>query len=81
MDNDTGASPKGKPDDLATGRRVLENEAQALTNLSSSLGPSFIAAVDALSNAKGRVVITGMGKSGHIGRKIAATMASTSFFV
>ena len=77
MDNDTGASPQEKPDDLATGRRVLENEAQALQNLSSSLGPSFIAAINALSTAEGRVVITGMGKSGHIGRKIAATMAST----
>ena len=77
MDNDTGASPQERPDDLATGRRVLEKEARALENLSSSLGPSFIAAVDALSAVEGRVVITGMGKSGHIGRKIAATMAST----
>tara|TARA_B100000686_G_C16711501_1_gene929418 strand:- start:22 stop:1107 length:1086 start_codon:yes stop_codon:yes gene_type:complete len=77
MDNDTGKSPKEKPDDIATGRRVLENEAQALKSLSASLGPSFTAAVEALSAAKGRVVITGMGKSGHIGRKIAATMAST----
>jgi len=77
MDNDTSENPKEKPDDLATGRRVLANEALALESLSASLGPSFTAAIEALSAAKGRVVITGMGKSGHIGRKIAATMAST----
>ena len=74
----TGEDPKEKPDDLATGRRVLANEALALESLSASLGPSFTAAIEALSAAKGRVVITGMGKSGHIGRKIAATMASTA---
>ena len=55
MDNDTGASPQEKPDDLATGRRVLENEAQALESLSASLGPSFTTAVEALSAAEGRV--------------------------
>ena len=77
MDNDTGQNREEKSDDLATGRRVLENEAQALKSLSASLGQSFTAAVEALAVAEGRVVVTGMGKSGHIGRKIAATMAST----
>ncbi|MBE25625.1 MAG: KpsF/GutQ family sugar-phosphate isomerase [Rhodospirillaceae bacterium] len=64
-------------DDLATGRSVLNTEGQALLSLSDALGPSFSAAVETLSGAKGRVIITGMGKSGHIGRKIAATLSST----
>ncbi|MGE5548842.1 MAG: KpsF/GutQ family sugar-phosphate isomerase [Solirubrobacterales bacterium] len=70
--------------DIASGRRVLENEAQALSSLAQSLGAEFAAAVDALAAASGRVVVTGMGKSGHVARKIAATMASTgrpAFFV
>jgi arabinose-5-phosphate isomerase len=64
-------------DDLASARRVLRLEAEALVMLGQSLGDDLIAAVDILSSAKGRVIISGMGKSGHIGRKIAATMAST----
>ena len=64
-------------DDLATGRRVLSMEGQALLSLGDALGPSFSAAVETLSEANGRVIITGMGKSGHIGRKIAATLSST----
>jgi arabinose-5-phosphate isomerase len=64
-------------DTLAVGRRVLETEAEALARLAAGLDDAFAAAVEALFNAKGRVVCTGIGKSGHVARKIAATMAST----
>ena len=63
--------------DLTAGRRVLDIEAQALTDLARSLDESFVAAVDCLAAASGRVIVTGMGKSGHVARKIAATLAST----
>ncbi|MCV2873835.1 KpsF/GutQ family sugar-phosphate isomerase [Defluviimonas sp. WL0050] len=62
---------------LATARRVIEIEARGLTALSAALGDSFSAAVDLILKAKGRVIVSGMGKSGHVGRKIAATLAST----
>ncbi|MDP2739669.1 MAG: KpsF/GutQ family sugar-phosphate isomerase [Pseudorhodobacter sp.] len=64
-------------DFLATGRRVIAREAAALTLLADSLGPGFGAAVELILAAKGRVIVSGMGKSGHIARKIAATFAST----
>lgn len=63
--------------DLDSARRVLNLEAEGLAALAASLGDSFIAALDLLAASAGRVIVTGMGKSGHIGRKIAATMAST----
>ena len=63
--------------DIASARRVLETEAAALYLLATSLTPSFVTAVDLLGSAVGRVVVSGMGKSGHIARKIAATFAST----
>ncbi|MDH5452572.1 MAG: KpsF/GutQ family sugar-phosphate isomerase [Paracoccaceae bacterium] len=62
---------------LATARRVIDIEARALSALSDSLDNSFSAAVDLILKAKGRVIVSGMGKSGHVGRKIAATLAST----
>ncbi len=62
---------------LKAARRVITQEADALTQLASNLGDSFAEAVDLLLNAKGRVIVSGMGKSGHIARKIAATLAST----
>ena len=62
---------------LATGRRVIRREAEALEALAAALGDSFSAAVALLMAAKGRVIVSGMGKSGHIARKIAATFAST----
>ena len=77
MRQDSAANREIQLDDLATGRSVLNTEGQALLSLSDALGPSFSAAVETLSGAKGRVIITGMGKSGHIGRKIAATLSST----
>ncbi len=61
--------------------RTLETEAAGLAALSAaisnSLGEPFVAAVEKIRAASGRVIVTGMGKSGHIGRKIAATFAST----
>ena len=62
---------------VAAAKRVITQEADALMVLSDQLGESFGAAVELLLNAKGRVIVSGMGKSGHIARKIAATFAST----
>ncbi|PHY13066.1 KpsF/GutQ family sugar-phosphate isomerase [Caulobacter sp. B11] len=62
---------------VAVGQRVLAAEAQALVQLSDTLGATFVTAVETLFAAKGRVVCTGIGKSGHVARKIAATLAST----
>ncbi|MCU0231256.1 MAG: KpsF/GutQ family sugar-phosphate isomerase [Acidobacteria bacterium] len=59
------------------GRRVIEAEARALGALAARLGPAFDDAVDAILAARGRVVLTGMGKSGLVARKVAATLAST----
>ncbi|WP_206378135.1 KpsF/GutQ family sugar-phosphate isomerase [Sneathiella limimaris] len=63
--------------DLESARRVLQIEADALLSLKSSLNGDFVQALDIISASKGRVVVSGMGKSGHIGKKIAATLAST----
>ncbi len=62
---------------LETARRVIGVEAEALSLLADSLGDSFAAAVRMILEAPGRVIVSGMGKSGHVGRKIAATLAST----
>ncbi|WP_299630527.1 KpsF/GutQ family sugar-phosphate isomerase [uncultured Roseobacter sp.] len=62
---------------LDTARRVIRKEADALTTLADGLDARFRDAIDLLLNSKGRVIVTGIGKSGHIARKIAATMAST----
>ncbi len=62
---------------LETGRRVIAREAEALTQLRDALDGGFTQAVDLLLAARGRVIVSGMGKSGHIARKIAATLAST----
>lgn len=62
---------------LDTARRVIRTEAEGLAQLAESLGESFDRAVEAILVARGRVVVSGMGKSGHVGRKIAATLAST----
>ncbi|MFV0513550.1 MAG: SIS domain-containing protein [Jhaorihella sp.] len=58
-------------------RRVIRIEADALTRLADTLDDSFDRAVETLLAAPGRVIVSGMGKSGHIARKIAATLAST----
>ncbi len=62
---------------LETARRVIRIETDALAALGNSLDARFDRAIELLINAKGRIIICGMGKSGHIARKIAATLAST----
>ncbi len=62
---------------IATGARVLQEESAALAALAGSIGEDFARAVDLILAARGRVIVSGMGKSGHIARKIAATLAST----
>ena len=62
---------------LQLARDALEIEAQALQRLQQRLTPAFVDAVAAILAVRGRVVVMGMGKSGHIGRKICATLAST----
>ncbi len=72
------------PRDLESARKTLLTEAKALEALATSLDETFAQAVEILLNVTGRVIISGMGKSGHVARKIAATMASTgtpAFFV
>jgi arabinose-5-phosphate isomerase len=62
---------------VAAARRVLDIEARAIDALSDRLGDDFAAAVRLVLDSTGRVIVSGLGKSGHIARKIAATMAST----
>ena len=83
------SAPDGQGDALiASALRTLETEASGIsalaTAIANGLGQPFASAVNLIHNARGRVIVTGMGKSGHVGRKIAATMASTgtpAFFV
>jgi arabinose-5-phosphate isomerase len=70
-------APDLTADDLIVARDVLATESAALAALGNSLGAPFSAAVSRLLAVTGRVVVTGMGKSGHVARKIAATLAST----
>jgi arabinose-5-phosphate isomerase len=67
----------GMPDLVETGRRVLAAEAAALQTLAEQLGPEFESACQLLIDCTGRVIITGMGKSGIIAQKIAASFTST----
>lgn len=70
--------------DLASAKRTIEKEIEALKMMEGDLDENLSKALDLIEKCKGRVIVTGMGKSGHIGRKIAATFASTgtpSFFV
>jgi len=69
---------------LSLARDVLATEANAIVRLAARLGADFVAAVELILNCDGRVVVSGIGKSGHIARKLAATLASTgtpAFFV
>ena len=69
---------------VSIGQKVLQAEAKALTAIAKDLGRNFHDAVGCILECKGRLVVIGVGKSGHIGRKISATLASTgtpSFFV
>jgi len=70
----SGATAAG---DLAAARRVLSTASQALITLADSLDGDFTRAVGLMLAAKGRVIVSGMGKSGHVARKIAATFSST----
>lgn len=63
--------------DIKSAKRVLAKEIEGLKALESCLDDNFVKALDIIQSCKGRVVLSGMGKSGHIARKIAATMAST----
>lgn len=71
------AAAAAKSGDLAIGRRVIAAEMQGLASLVAALDANFAAAVDLCSQVKGRIVVTGVGKSGHVARKLAATLAST----
>ncbi len=62
---------------LATGARVMRTEGEALLLFAGSLSESFVRAVEVMYAVKGRVILSGMGKSGHIAAKITATLAST----
>ena len=69
---------------IETAIRVLRDEADAILSLIDKLDNNFESAVDLILHANGRVILTGMGKSGHIAKKVSATMASTgtpSFFL
>ena len=82
--NNSAPLSQGAADALAVARQVLEIEARALHHLISRLDAGFAAAVEKIMACSGRVVVSGMGKSGHVARKIASTLASTgtpAFFV
>jgi arabinose-5-phosphate isomerase len=69
---------------LTLARNVLDVEARAISSLAARLGEPFVAAVGLMLRCRGRVVVSGIGKSGHVARKLAATLASTgtpAFFV
>ena len=71
-------------DSVKCAKKTISVQIKGLHELEDSIGDEFSAAVDAIADTKGKVVVTGIGKSGHVGRKIAATLASTgtpAFFV
>ncbi|MDF0602864.1 KpsF/GutQ family sugar-phosphate isomerase [Psychromarinibacter sp. C21-152] len=70
-------NPGGGDDVREQMARVLRTEAGALSAMAETLGPEHLRAVEILASARGRVIVSGIGKSGHIARKIAATLAST----
>jgi arabinose-5-phosphate isomerase len=85
---DAGAMQPAASPHIASALRTLDTEREGVAALAAAmcdgLGAPFVAAVETIRNARGRVIVTGMGKSGHVGRKIAATLASTgtpAFFV
>ncbi|MCK4755237.1 MAG: SIS domain-containing protein, partial [Calditrichia bacterium] len=64
-------------DSIRIGKRVISIEAEAISLLEKRLDENFAKAIDLICNTKGRVIVTGLGKSGAIGRKITATLTST----
>ncbi len=75
--NQTPAIAKVDPKALELARKVLRIEAQAVTGLIARLDGAFLKAIELILACRGRVIVSGVGKSGHIARKIAATLAST----
>jgi arabinose-5-phosphate isomerase len=75
----SAATPAATPDegDTVAGRRVLDTALEAIAALGDTLNGDFTRAIDTILGIRGRVIVSGMGKSGHIARKIAATLAST----
>ncbi len=85
---DTLSAPDAANAAIASALRTLDAEAKGVSALAAALngklGRAFVGAVDMIRSVKGRVIVTGLGKSGHVARKIAATLASTgtpAFFV
>ncbi|MFA7167263.1 MAG: KpsF/GutQ family sugar-phosphate isomerase [Desulfoplanes sp.] len=81
---ETGISPKTPQQWIEKAVEVLKIEREGLESVQNGIGPDFVTALEYLATCKGRVVITGIGKSGLVGRKIAATLSSTgtpSFFL
>ena len=69
---------------IKSARRVIDMEIHGLEQMKKSFGDTFVQAINMMTKIKGRLIISGMGKSGHVGQKIAATLASTgtpAFFV
>mgnify|MGYP000573083065 CR=1 FL=1 len=80
----TDAESHSKGSYVSIGHKVLQAKAKALTATAKNLGRNFHDAVDCILECKGRLVVIGVGKSGHIARKIASTMTSTgspAFFI
>ena len=88
MGNPKSLMQDASPDAVQSALRTLDAGSSGIAALAAALrgplGAPFAQAVELIRNAKGRVIVTGLGKSGHIGRKVAATLASTgtpAFFV
>ena len=71
------ANQQESRDEVAFATSSLQQEAHALTLMAQGLTPAFCEVVDGLYGIRGRIAVTGMGKSGHVARKVAATLAST----
>jgi arabinose-5-phosphate isomerase len=74
---DVDVMPELVSEDLTAARRVFDRAREAVDALAAAMGGEFSRALDTMIAAKGRVIVSGIGKSGHIARKIAATLAST----
>jgi len=73
----SGKDATGSQEQLRLGREILQAEGQALLDMAGQLGQDFCSAVDRILACRGAVLVVGMGKAGHIGRKLSATLAST----
>ena len=77
METSNGSPVSARTESLAVARRLLRIEADSVRALEGRVDDSFSRAIDLFAGMSGRVFVTGMGKSGHVGRKISATLAST----